>query len=158
MTLDYQRITKWIRDALYYAGCRPNELTDTVQDTWLALLSRQGLDKASSQKHYVQAAATNTIRDKMKADAAQKRANCRTVPIGDHEDQYPLRNATVNFEQRLLDREELKIAITEAMDRVGDRRWSIVRLKAQGYTQREITHQTGFTRRQVERVAENLKG
>lgn len=161
--LDHKALDAFIRSVLKQKGVREDELNDTVQDTWIALLTRGAFERADNVKAYVARTATNVWKDLVKKDApyrptkkapgTRNRARIRKDEMRsvDAEDYVTLATPTPSIEDRLLHRVDLKIAVEDALQRLTKRQFRIVTLKMEGHRTREIAEQMGLGVQRVQR-------
>ena len=168
---DYTALDSFIRAILTARGVRADELDDTAQDTWIALLTRNAFNKAKNLKPYVARATINVWKDSVKKDAPFKsktpghaeraeklkltrgRARIRksdTESIDAKSYAYiPIKQVTI--EDRLLHRADLTLAVKDAMQRLTKRQFRIVTLKMQGHRTWEIAKKVGLGVQQIQR-------
>lgn len=161
--IDPKALDAWIRSALKFMRVRPEELDDAAQDTWIALLARNKLTGARSPKAYVEAAARNSLKDKIRYKRANKRDAHNTIYLEAYihcteaaEKPEKLHANTVDIEKQMIDRQGVVDAISDAYRSLDARRWQVIRMKAHGYTQQETVQATGLSTRQVARVSESI--
>ena len=165
--LDHKALHSFIRAVLTQRGVRTDELDDTAQDTWIALLSRGAFEKADNVKAYVAKTATNVWKDRVKKYAPLK----DRTPLGkrgvrgpsrirkndmrsiDASDYVTLACDKPSIEDRLLHRADLELAVDDAMQRLTKRQFRIVTLKMQGHSTWEIAKKVGLG---VQRVQKEL--
>ena len=168
---DYEALDSFIRAVLTQKGVRIDELDDTAQDTWIALLTRGAFSNADDVKAYVARTATNTWKDRVKRDGPFKsktpghaqraeklkltrgRARIRksdTESIDAKDYAYiPFRRPSI--EDRLIHRADLTLAVKDAMQRLTKRQFRIVTLRMQGHRTWEIAKTVGLKVQQVQR-------
>ena len=168
---DHEALDSFIRAILTARGVRIDELDDTAQDTWIALLTRNAFEKAKDLKPYIARIAINIWKDRVKKDApfqsktpghaerAEKlkltrgRTRIRksdTESIDAKSYAYiPIKQSTI--EDQLVHRADLELAVKDAMQRLTRRQFRIVTLKMQGHRTWEIAKKVGLGVQQVQR-------
>jgi len=161
---DYKAIDSFIRAVLKQRGVKWHEMDDAAQDTWIALIARNSLDRARDMKPYVARITTNVWKDGIRKngryqDTGKKpgtrgRNKIRKDEVSsiDDTEYVTLTTDKPSIEDQLIHRAELRLAVEDAMQRLNKRQFRIVTLKMEGHLNREIVSLTGNSVRTVEKT------
>ena len=158
---DYKAIDSFIRAVLRQRGVHYYEMDDVAQDTWIALLARNSLDRARDMKPYVARITTNvwkddarkngTYQDKGKKPGRNKIRKDEISSIDDTE-YVSLAADKPSIEDQLIHRADLRLAVEDALRRLNKRQFRIVTLKMEGHLNREIEELEGCCKSYVEKT------
>ena len=175
--LDYSKIDTFIRSVLNCRGVRVDEIDDVAQDTWIALLTRGGFECADNMNAYIAKTAKNIWKDEIRkkgpyrsktpghAERAKKlkrtrgRARIRkqdTESI-DAKDYAYIAIKQPTIETQLIQREQIRVAIANALEHLSERHMEIVRLKIDGHRNTEIVKATNASKTVVEGVIHRFR-
>lgn len=161
---DYKAIDSFIRAVLRQRGVHYYEMDDAAQDTWIALLARNALNRARDMKPYVARITTNVWKDSARKngryqDTGKKpgtrgRNKIRKDEVSsiDDTEYVTLTTDKPSIEDQLIHRADLRLAVEDALQRLNKRQFRIVTLKMEGHLNREIVSIEGCCESYVEKT------